>query len=61
MVETEGGRALEITADGEVVWKFHSPFRMGESADKVANLYSLERVDPSRTSWLNSSTGNGSR
>jgi hypothetical protein len=61
VVESAGGRALEIAADGEVVWEFRSPFRMGESEDKVANLYSLERVGPSRTSWLNSSTGNGSQ
>ena len=54
VVETEGGRALEIDADGNAVWEFRSPFRAGESGDKVAGLYSLERVDPSQTSWLNS-------
>ena len=54
VVETEGGRALEIAADGEVVWEFHSPFRTGESEDRVAGLYSLERVDASQTSWLDS-------
>jgi hypothetical protein len=54
VVETGGGRALEITSDGTVVWEFRSPFRMGKAQDKVANLYSLERVDPSRTSWLGS-------
>jgi hypothetical protein len=52
VVETEGGRALEVAPDGETVWEFHSPFRMGESQDEVANLYSLKRIDPSRTSWL---------
>jgi hypothetical protein len=54
VVETEGGRALEIAADGKAVWEFRSPFRTGESEDKVASLYSLERVDPVQTSWLNS-------
>jgi hypothetical protein len=57
VVETDGGRALEITADGEVVWEFHSPFRAGRSADRVAHLYSLRRVDLSRTSWLDSRKG----
>jgi hypothetical protein len=52
VVETEGGRAFEFTARGEIVWEFHSPFRMGESEDEIANLYTLERVDPSRVSWL---------
>jgi hypothetical protein len=55
VVETEGGRALEIAADGEVVWEFHSPFRTGDSEKTVAALYSLERVDPSLASWLDTS------
>jgi len=54
VVETEGGRALEVAGDGSVVWEFRSPYRAGESGDRVASLYSLERVDRSRTSWLNS-------
>jgi hypothetical protein len=53
VVETDGGRALEVTEGGEVVWEYHSPFRAGDSRDKVAGLYSLERVAPSRISWLN--------
>lgn len=53
VVETEGGRALELTPDGEVVWQFRSPYRTRASKEKVANLYSLERVSPSQTSWLN--------
>lgn len=52
VVETEGGRALEIAADGETVWEFHSPFRTDESEDGVAGLYSLQRVAPGQTSWL---------
>jgi hypothetical protein len=54
VVETEGGRTLEITAGGEVVSEFRSPFRIRESDGTVAGLYSLDRVDSSRTSWLNS-------
>jgi hypothetical protein len=55
VVETEGGRALELSAEGKLVWEFHSPFRVGESRDKVASLYSLERVGRGRSSWLTSS------
>ena len=54
VVETDGGRALEVTEDGEVVWEFHSPYRVGEGVEKIAHLYSLERVDEEQTSWLTS-------
>ena len=52
VVETDSGRALEITDDGRVVWEYRSPYLAGEGADKVAHLYSLERVDESSTAWL---------
>ena len=54
VVETDRGRALELTEDGDVVWEFRSPYRVGERGDKVAGLYSLERVGADRASWLNS-------
>jgi len=41
VVETDRGRALELTEDGEVVWEFRSPYRVGERGDKRAS----ERVD----------------
>jgi hypothetical protein len=53
VVETDRGRALELAEDGEVVWEFRSPYRVGERGDKVAGLYSLERVSADRASWLN--------
>ena len=54
-VETDGGRALELAEDGEVVWEFHSPYRLREPPYRVAGLYSLQRVDGERISWLISS------
>jgi hypothetical protein len=54
VVETERGRALEVAPNGDEVWEFRSPFRTPESKDKVASLYSLERVDTSHASWLGS-------
>jgi hypothetical protein len=52
VVETDGGRALEVTRDGEVVWEFRSPYRAGKGGDLVAHLYSLDRVDTKQTGWL---------
>jgi hypothetical protein len=53
IVETEGGRALELSAeDHQLVWEFRSPYRTGEDRSLVASLYSLDRVDTSHTRWL---------
>jgi hypothetical protein len=52
VIETDGGRALEVTREGEVVWEFRSPYRAGKRGDRVANLYSLDRVDAKQTGWL---------
>ncbi len=61
VVETDGERALEITVEGETVWEFRSPFRVPEAderapevEEKVAGLYSLQRLEPDQTSWLTS-------
>jgi hypothetical protein len=54
IVETDGGRALEVTPAGELVWQFQSPYRAGKNRDLVANLYSLDRVDATQTRWLTS-------
>jgi hypothetical protein len=52
VIETDGGRALEVTKEGEVVWEFRSPYRAGKHGDLVAHLYSLDRVDAKQTGWL---------
>ena len=53
VVETDGGRALEVSGeDRRVVWQFLSPYRTGKNGVVVANLYSLDRVDESQTRWL---------
>jgi hypothetical protein len=54
VIETDRGRALELAEDGDVVWEYRSPYRVGERGDKVAGLYSLERVGADRISWLKS-------
>ncbi len=50
IVETDRGRVLEVTPDKELVWEFQSPFRVGEHADRVAAVYSLDRVP--KQFWL---------
>ena len=52
VIETDGGRALEVTDDGVVVWEFRSPYVAGQGDERVAHLYSLKRVDESLTAWL---------
>ncbi|NRA08839.1 MAG: hypothetical protein HRU02_11835 [Myxococcales bacterium] len=59
VVETDGGRALELTEDREVVWEFRSPYRVREGVEKVANLYSLKRVDEGQAAWLTSKKPSG--
>jgi hypothetical protein len=54
IVETDGGRALEVTPADELVWQYQSPYRAGKNGDLVANLYSLDRVDATQTRWLTS-------
>jgi hypothetical protein len=54
IVETDGGRALEVTPAGELVWQYRSPYRAGKNRDLVANLYSLDRVGATQTRWLTS-------
>ena len=61
VVETDGGRALELAEDGEVVWEFRSPYRTREREDLVAGLYSVERVGAEQTSWLDAKQKNASR
>jgi hypothetical protein len=44
ITESENGRALEVTRDGEVVWELRSPHRAGEENELVAVLFELERL-----------------
>ncbi|HLE84587.1 MAG TPA: arylsulfotransferase family protein, partial [Thermoanaerobaculia bacterium] len=46
ITESENGRALEVTPEGELVWEFVSPHRAGERGELVAALFELERLPP---------------
>ena len=46
IVESNAGRAFEVTPGGEIVWEYLNPFRTGEKKDLVATLKQLSRLDP---------------
>ena len=50
--ESNYGRALEITPDGDVVWEFVSPHRAGADNELIATLFEVERLPASTdVSW----------
>jgi hypothetical protein len=44
--ETYGGRAIEVTASGEVVWEWRSPHRITGKSRRVGRLMEVIRVEP---------------
>lgn len=44
ITESEAGRAIEITPEGEVVWEFVSPHRGGPRNELVATLFEVLRL-----------------
>lgn len=53
ITESEQGRAIEVTPQGEIVWEFISPHRAGDENQWVATLFDLVRIeDVAEWSWL---------
>jgi hypothetical protein len=53
IVESDQGRAFEVTPEHEIVWEFHNPHRAGENDEFIATLFDLERLPPDfPTDWL---------
>jgi Arylsulfotransferase (ASST) len=50
IVESQAGRAFEVTRAGEIVWEFLNPERAGKSR---AVLYRMERLPSERASFTN--------
>jgi hypothetical protein len=46
ITESSGGRILEVTRRGEIVWQFVNPVRGGEQNGKIPIICWAERVDP---------------
>ena len=52
ITESERGRAIEITPNGEVVWEFVSPHRGGRSGELVATLFEVIRMETAELPFL---------
>ena len=53
ITESDAGRAIEVDADGELLWEFVSPHRAGPGGGLIANLLEVTRLDPDfPTDWL---------
>lgn len=53
ITESDNGRALEVTAERDVVWEFLNPFRSGDDGQLVATLFEVVRLPPDfPTDWL---------
>jgi hypothetical protein len=44
ITESTAGRAFEVTPQGEIVWEFLSPHRVGDNDELVATLFDLVRL-----------------
>lgn len=44
--ESDKGRAIEVTIDGEIIWEFLNPHRAGENREYVATLFDIIRLAP---------------
>ena len=46
ITESSGGRILEVTPAGEIVWQFVNPVRGGEDNDRLPIICWAQRLDP---------------
>lgn len=46
VTESEAGRAVEVTPDGEIVWEMYNPHRAGEHGEFIAALFEVTRLAP---------------
>ncbi len=51
ITDSDAGRALEIDADGELVWEYYNPHRVGTDPVYIATLFELERVPRTKVAW----------
>lgn len=50
ITESEAGHVLEVTREGEVVWEYFSPFRVGQDPVYIAAIFEMVRVP--RPGWV---------
>ncbi len=46
IVESDYGRAFEVTEAGEIVWEFVNPERAGKKAELIGTLFDVQRIPP---------------
>jgi hypothetical protein len=51
IVESENGRALEVTPDGTIVWEYRNPHRAGADDEFVAALMDVVRLPVGFGGW----------
>ncbi len=44
ITESDNGRAIEVTRDGEIVWEYYNPHRAGEDGEFIASLVEVQRL-----------------
>ena len=55
IVESNAGRAFEVTSDKRIVWEFHNPARAGEHDELISTLFDVVRIDAASAAgfdWL---------
>jgi hypothetical protein len=54
ITESDNGRALEVTADGTIVWEYVNPHRAGPENELIASLLEVVRLpSDAADGWLN--------
>lgn len=44
IIESDNGRAFEVTPDGSIVWEFYNPHRAGDQDEFIATLFRVARI-----------------
>ncbi len=44
VTESEGGRVIEVTPDGRIVWEFYTPHRAGDDGEFIASICRMKRL-----------------
>lgn len=60
ITESDGGRAFEVTAAGEIVWEFWNPERAGSDDEFIAAIFEMLRFEEMAVpSWAQIHSGSG--
>ena len=51
IVESNAGRAFEVTPAGDIVWEYYNPHRAGPRNDLIASIFDVVRYPPGYAEW----------